>query len=333
VNELSFFIDFDQLSHVQGPGHPERPARLERLRTILGNFPEIPQNASEPATAAELRTVHTASYVDRLLSLQGKSAVLDPDTRVGPTTIAAARSAAGCAIAAARSVFRGDSQRSFAIVRPPGHHAEAGQAMGFCYFNNVALMAEAALDEGAERVLIVDWDVHHGNGTQHSFEDRADVAVVNLHQWPFYPGSGALKETGKGSGRGFTVNCPLEAGAGDSDYLELFDRVVLPYAKSFSPEIILVSAGYDSHERDPLGAMNVTDRGFGQMAARLRSLADELCEGRLAATLEGGYDLDGLAGGVSATIEAWKGRPTPVEASTGASAEVEAIVVFHNASR
>ncbi len=331
--ELAIFADYSQTSHVQGPGHPERPERLSTLEASLQEVPGLPVfEMVGHASREDLVRVHEAAYVDRLLEMRGKSAYLDPDTRVGPTTIDAATSAVNCGLEALNLVLSGGAKRAFSIVRPPGHHAERDRAMGFCYFNSVAILAESAIASSAnkiDRVLIIDWDVHHGNGTQHSFEHRGDVAVVNLHQFPFYPGSGALTERGTGDGVGATLNLPLSAGAGDSEYLALFDDVVRPYAQEFGPDLVLVSAGYDAHVRDPLGAMNVTDAGFGAMARRVRRIADELCEGRLVATLEGGYDLEGLSGGVLMTCAEWMGDTRSIQPVESNSPEVRKLIEFH----
>ena len=228
---------------------------------------------------------------------------LDPDTYVSRESLEVARLAAGGAIDLARAVASGRLHSGLAAVRPPGHHAEAGHAMGFCLFNNVAIAAQALRSEmGIERIAIVDWDVHHGNGTQHVFEGDRDVLFASLHQFPFYPGTGALDERGHDRGLGSTVNLPLPAGCGDAEYGLMFDTLLAPLLLAFKPEFILVSAGFDAHERDPLGGMRVTTRGFGLFARRLCAVADETCGGRIALALEGGYDLEALADSVAEVV-------------------------------
>ena len=202
----------------------------------------------------------------------------------------------------------GRARNAFAVVRPPGHHAEPDQAMGFCLLNNAAIAAEAARRAGAARVLIVDWDVHHGNGTQDIFAARDDVLYMSVHQYPFYPGTGAAREVGGGAGRGATVNCPLPGGQGDADYGVVFHDLFLPAARAFRPDLVIVSAGFDAHARDPLAGMRVSERGFAAMASVLAELADEACGGRLALMLEGGYDLAALTASVRATLEVMAGR-------------------------
>jgi acetoin utilization deacetylase AcuC-like enzyme len=200
-------------------------------------------------------------------------------------------------------VISGRERNAFALVRPPGHHAESGRAMGFCLFNNVAIAAEAALRLGAQRVLVLDWDVHHGNGTQHVFYDRRDVLYQSVHQYPFYPGTGASEELGEGPGTGFTVNCPFPAGRIDADYGAAFHDLFLPIGFLFRPDLILVSAGFDAHRADPLAGMNASERGFAGMCSMVRQLANETCQGRLVLLLEGGYDLDATAQSVHACLE------------------------------
>jgi acetoin utilization deacetylase AcuC-like enzyme len=260
------------------------------------------------ATDAELERVHTPAHLTQLRSLEGAHTQLDADTASSPQSWRAARLAAGAAIGAVELVMRGRSRNAFALVRPPGHHAVPDHAMGFCLLNNVALAAEAARHEGAERVLVLDWDVHHGNGTQDHFWARRDVLYQSIHQYPFYPGSGAVEEVGTGEGLGFTVNCPLPGGQGDGDYSAVFQDLLLPVATAFRPQIILVSAGFDAHREDPLGGMRVTERGFAGMCSALVQLADSLCSGRLVLVLEGGYALGGLSRSVHACLEVMAGQ-------------------------
>ena len=298
------------LAHEAGIGHPESPARL---RAILGDLERAPPEGvvfetPREATAAEIDAVHAPGHRQLLASLAGKRARLDPDTAMSEGSWEAAALAAGAAVGAVEAVWSGRMDNAFALVRPPGHHAEAAQAMGFCLLNNAAIAAEAARRLGAARVLILDWDVHHGNGTQHIFAARDDVLYMSSHQYPFYPGTGAPTEVGVGPGRGFTVNCALPAGQGDADYGAVFHDLFLPAARAFAPEIILVSAGFDPHERDPLAQMCVTERGFAAMATAVDELARETCGGKLVLLLEGGYDLAALPASVRACLEVLGGR-------------------------
>ncbi len=300
------------LGHLAGPMHAESPGRLSAILEALRSH-EVPGTqlvTPRPATRAELEQVHTAEHVAAMLALEGKTAQLDPDTGVSPGSIEAALLAAGAGAQAVTSVMRQEATNAFALVRPPGHHAEASHAMGFCLFNNVALAAEAARREGAQRVLILDWDVHHGNGTQNMFWNRRDVLFCSAHQYPYYPGSGAASEVGEGAGAGFTVNCAMPGGQRDADYGAVFHDVFLPIAQQFRPELILVSAGFDAHRADPIGGMNVTERGFAAMCSAVKSLAQALCGGKLVLLLEGGYDLKALAASAHACVEVLAGHRT-----------------------
>jgi acetoin utilization deacetylase AcuC-like enzyme len=272
------------------------------------------------ATRDELIRVHGERYVDAVLSLAGEEVQLDPDTAVSPGSITAAKLAAGAAAEGVRRVLDGRSQGAFALVRPPGHHAESTRAMGFCLFNNVAVAAAEAHARGLKRVLVVDWDVHHGNGTQRTFYDRSDLLFVSSHQWPFYPGTGHERETGAGEGEGFTVNAPLPAGCGDGDYAAVYGDVLLPIADQYKPELILVSAGFDAHRDDPLASMQVTEEGFAALCGAVKRIADAHCPGKLVLTLEGGYDLDALSQSVRACVEVLAGStPPPLRPDPGLS--------------
>jgi acetoin utilization deacetylase AcuC-like enzyme len=295
------------LDHVCGPGHPESPQRLRRILDDLQGRPIAGTTwaKARPATMPELTAVHSHSHVSRLASLEGRTAALDPDTAMSPGSWRATCAAAGAAIVAVEEVWAGRARNAFALVRPPGHHAEATHAMGFCLINNAAVATEAALRLGARRVAIVDWDVHHGNGTQHLFEDRDDVLYLSSHQYPFYPGTGAPDEVGRGEGIGFTINCALEPGQGDAEYGAVFHDLFSPALEAFSADLTIVSAGFDAHLRDPLAGMRVTERGFAAMCSAVR---DSARQGKLVLLLEGGYDLDALTGSVRATIEALAGR-------------------------
>ncbi len=300
--------DLAMLEHNAGPMHPESPARLRSILELLERAPVkgLQRAPARPATRDELVTVHTAAHVDQVLALDGQSAQLDPDTAMSRGSTQAALLAAGAAAQLTLDVLEGRASNGFALVRPPGHHAERSHAMGFCLFNNIAVAAEVAL-RSVDRVLIVDWDVHHGNGTQSAFAGRDDVLFMSSHQFPFYPGSGAPTEVGVGAGAGYTVNCALPSGQGDADYGAVFERVFLPIARAYAPQLILVSAGFDPHRHDPLGGMNVSERGFAAMCSALKTLALEVCDGRMVCLLEGGYDLDGLANSVHACLEVLTG--------------------------
>jgi len=303
------------LEHSNGPGHPESRERLEAIDRMLDSFPEpdrLEELAARDARLEELAWVHTPEYIHRIEATQERSfSMLDPDTGAGPESYAAALRAAGGVLQAVDAVLEGGRSGAFALVRPPGHHAEADRAMGFCLFNNVAVAATYALRRhGLERVLIVDWDVHHGNGTMHSFYDRPEVLYFSIHQYPHYPGTGSVEEIGRGKGAGYTINVPLPGGQGDADYLAVFRQVLLPVAREYAPELILVSAGFDAHQEDPLADMRLSADGFACLTAALRGLAAECCPGRLALALEGGYQLKALAEGVAAVLtELLDGRP------------------------
>jgi acetoin utilization deacetylase AcuC-like enzyme len=297
------------LEHRAGPMHPESPGRLKAITDLLARAPieGVEAGSPRPATRAELLAVHDAAYLDRVLGLAGQTAELDEDTGMSPKSAEASLLAAGAAAELTLDVLEGRAQNGFALVRPPGHHAERRHAMGFCLFNNIAIAAEVARSK-VDRVLIVDWDVHHGNGTQSHFWARSDVLFMSAHQYPFYPGSGDPSETGAGAGGGYTVNCGLPEGQGDADYGDVFERLFLPIARRFRPQLVLVSAGFDAHRADPLGGMDVTERGFAAMCSAVKAVADETAAGRLVLLLEGGYDLDGLANSVHACVEVLAGR-------------------------
>jgi acetoin utilization deacetylase AcuC-like enzyme len=256
------------------------------------------------ATRDELVRVHAPEYVDLIAETAGRAVALDPDTYTSPDSHATALLAAGAAIDAVDLVMGGRATAVLAMVRPPGHHAERARAMGFCLFNNAAVAAAHARANGARRVAIVDFDVHHGNGTQHSFESDSSVLYISLHQFPFYPGTGAADEIGAGEGRGFTVNLPLELGSVDDDYRVAFSEIVVPVLRQFAPDLVLVSAGFDAHERDPLAGQRLTTGAFAAMTMELRRVAEECCGGRLILVTEGGYDLRALAESLEAVIAA-----------------------------
>jgi len=312
---MAVLLLFDETmtQHNPGPGHPESPDRLEAIWNDLRARPVAGTEVAAPpqATRDELRRVHDDAYVARILALRGREARLDPDTATSAASVDAALLAAGAAAEAVRRVLAGQAQSAFALVRPPGHHAESTRAMGFCLFNNVAVAASEAHARGVSRVLCVDWDVHHGNGTQHSFYTRRDLLFCSTHQYPLYPGTGHESETGQGAGEGFTVNLPLPAGCGDGDYATCFADVLLPIADAYRPELVLVSAGFDAHRDDPLAGMAVTEEGFAALCGAVKEIADRHCPGRVVLTLEGGYDLRALARSTRACIEVLAGAEAP----------------------
>ena len=288
--------------HTTPPGHPERPERAEVFDRIAGAWRERGGRVVEPrpVTRAELLRVHDEAYVASIEAVDGRAAMLDPDTFTSPESVAIARLAAGAAVQAAEHALD-TGETAFALVRPPGHHAERDTAMGFCLFNNVAVAAAAAVARGLSRVAVVDIDVHHGNGTQWMFYADPRVFYMSTHQYPFYPGTGAADETGTGAGKGFTLNVPLPAGARDEDYATAYAAITGALDR-YAPQLLLVSAGYDAHADDPLASMRVSTDGYAQIVGTLRAAAARArCP--LALVTEGGYDLDALAACVEASIE------------------------------
>jgi acetoin utilization deacetylase AcuC-like enzyme len=295
--------------HVTPPGHPEAPERADVFDAVALAFRRRGGSVVEPraATREELERVHSPAYLDAIARTSGRAVALDADTFTSPESCDVALLAAGAAIEAVESAAE-KRRSSMALVRPPGHHAEADRAMGFCLYNNVAAAAAHALARGAARVAVVDYDVHHGNGTQWMFYDDPRVLYVSLHQHPFYPGTGAADEAGVGAGEGLTVNVPLEAGATDADYDAVFTALVVPVLRRFSPEVLLVSAGFDAHEHDPLASMRVTVEGYAAMTRHLQRVADACCGGVMTLVTEGGYDLPALAACLLAAIGVLESR-------------------------
>lgn len=286
------------LEHPGFPGFPDQPRRLTGVLDQLQRSGRAAEPVEEhPGSREAVTRVHPAGYVERFRRAveRGDGLFDSADNPIAAATWGAAWGAAEAALAAADWVAEGAGRQAFAAVRPPGHHAEPARAMGFCFFNNVAVAADHLLARhGADRVAIFDFDVHHGNGTQHRFEERSDVFFVSTHQYPFYPGTGSASEKGRGAGEGFTLNLPLPAGTGDDLYGEVIRERVLPALRGYRPEVLLLSAGFDAWRRDPLGGMAVTEAGFRSWGSWLRELADEVCDGRVVAVLEGGYDLVAL---------------------------------------
>jgi acetoin utilization deacetylase AcuC-like enzyme len=311
--------------HVPPGFHPERPERLAAaLRGVAARRGPSVHVPARPASREELAAVHDPAYLDALERAFARGqGFLDADTYFSAGTHEAAWRAAGGACALVDALIDGVAPIGALLARPPGHHATADRAMGFCILNNIAVAAAHARARGLERVAIVDWDVHHGNGTQAVFERDPSVLFVSLHQWPLYPGTGAAGETGAGEGRGTTVNVPLPAGSDGRTYAAAFEQLVLPVVSEFRPELMLISAGFDAHVRDPLGSMRLDDGAFAWMASRLRALADATAGGRIAMALEGGYDLRALEGGMAATLRGLSGDAELELVTPAASGEAQ----------
>lgn len=315
--ETAYVYDPIYLKHNR-PSHPENARRLERIMETLddrGLLDRLRLLEPRPATEEELLHVHTRRHLQHVEEVaQRGGGYLDPDTYVSTQSFEAALMAAGGLVHAVEKVLDGEIANAFALVRPPGHHATAGRAMGFCLFNNVAVAAQAAAArEGIERVFIVDFDVHHGNGTADTFASDPDVFYVSTHQYPYYPGTGAKEDIGRGAGAGSTLNVPLPRNVGDDGYTRIFETLVRPVAERFNPDLILVSAGYDAHWDDPLAQMSLSLTGYAALVRTLVELADQVCEGRLVLTLEGGYQLDVLSHGVLNAFYALLGEETVID--------------------
>lgn len=305
-------VDKRYMEHDPGSHHVESP---ERLRAIYELFedPDFKDKfvKVEPrqATHEELYWNHTKGHIERIAATAGKAfSCLDPDTRTSETSYDVALLAVGGVFSLIDALFDKKITDGFALVRPPGHHAEADQAMGFCLFNNIALGAHYLINRyGLKKILIVDWDIHHGNGTQHSFYDRSDVLYFSTHQFPYYPGTGNFSETGSGAGEGYTVNVPLPGGQDEGEYTAIFQNILRPVALEYKPEIALVSAGFDIYYKDPLGTMQVTEKGFAGLTRILMDIAEACCKKRLLLVLEGGYNVLGQKESVRAVLNELSG--------------------------
>jgi acetoin utilization deacetylase AcuC-like enzyme len=313
-------IFFDPLfeEHKTGHGHPERPERLQAAMKALqssGLLEQLDVRSSRDATVPEIELIHSSSYIEQVQKMcEAGGGHLDMDTAVSPQTYRAALRAAGALLDSVDGCLEGTFSKSLCLVRPPGHHALPTRGMGFCIFNNIAIAARYAIDtKGLSRVMIVDWDAHHGNGTQDVFYQDSDVLYVSLHQFPHYPGTGWVDETGRGEGKRFTINFPFPAGTGEEHYLKALEQVIVPAGRRFSPDFMMVSAGYDSHEGDLLCSMRLNDLSYRKITERLVDLAGETCEGRMITTLEGGYNIDAQARSIVQTVAGLAGIELPAD--------------------
>lgn len=291
-------IDTRYQDHQPGQHHPERPARIGGLLRAVESYQRsgLSRFAPRLATEEEIALIHDTAHIGRVAATAGQDHfAFDADTHVSAQSYETARLATGGLLSILEAVMEREIDNGFALVRPPGHHAERNRAMGFCLFNSAAIGAQYLREKfGLKRVLLMDWDLHHGNGSQHSFYDDPGVLYASTHQYPYYPGTGAAEEVGQGAGTGYTLNLPIPAGWGDAEYQHLFQTIIDPICRQFDPEFVLISAGFDAHVRDPLGGLQVTEEGFSALARVLLRIARDHAQGRCAALLEGGYDLVGL---------------------------------------
>jgi acetoin utilization deacetylase AcuC-like enzyme len=311
--KTAFVYDPLFLNHDTGRSHPERSQRLVAAHDLIQSRPwysDLIQLKPAPADLKWVETIHDKRYIERVhQACSGQQRHLDsPDVSISRESYDVALNAVGSLLGIADQVMNEKADNGFAMIRPPGHHAENDVAMGFCLFNGIAIAARYLQESyGLERILILDWDVHHGNGTQHTFEQDPSVFYISLHQFPHYPGTGARSETGIGAGEGATLNCPMSPGLGDEHYRQAFQEIILPRAKSFAPDAVLISAGFDAHFADPLGSINLDNQSYVWMTQAMMELADQCCDGRLISVLEGGYDLDALAESVSEHVNVLRG--------------------------
>ncbi|MBV9864398.1 MAG: histone deacetylase [Abitibacteriaceae bacterium] len=304
--KTAFLTDSRFRNHTNGPHHPERPARLDAIDEALqrnGLWDALWKPEFAAAQDEHLLLCHTLQLVERIQRMAAAGGgSIDPDTAVSPASFEVARLAVGAAVRAVDAVLGGECDNAFVAVRPPGHHAETNRAMGFCLFNNIACAARyAQRQHGLERVAILDWDVHHGNGTQEIFYEDPSAFFFSVHQAPLFPYQGWREERGRGAAIGTTMNVPLSAGQGDDEYAQVWELLAEP-VQEFAPQMIFISAGFDAHARDPLGGMRVSAAGFRHLMQQTKTWAEQLCDGRIVCVLEGGYDLDGLSESVAATL-------------------------------
>jgi len=335
VHRVNIYADPTSAAHHGAGDHPERPARLTACLEVIGAAGLEVTTELAPATGEQLARVHSAAYLGRLERFCARGGgSIDADTYAGPESFAIAARASG-ALCRAVSDALGSGQRSFCLPRPPGHHATSDQAMGFCLLNHAAVGAAEALQLGARKVAIVDYDVHHGNGTQDIFWSDPNVLYVSLHQFPWYPGTGRLTDIGEGAGKGATVNVPLPSGTPEDIYFAAMQHIVVPALRRFAPDLIIVSAGFDAHEADPLAEMELTAESFEVLTAVLVEAASDLCGGRIVLTLEGGYDLRALAASTMAALTALGGEgagviPSLADSPTRNLEALERAIDFHS---
>ena len=301
---LTVFTDLAFYNHNPGRWHPESPARLDAVLEACKSVSGIQLiNECRPANRKEIELIHSAryfNYISNIEVLDNEPIMIDPDTGFSEGSFEAALKAVGAVIDAVKFVFSGDGNRAFCAVRPPGHHAEKDTSKGFCIFNNIAIGAAYAVVNGsAGKVAIIDWDVHHGNGTQNAFYDRSDVFYISLHQFPYYPGSGSVSEKGAGDGKGYNLNIPIRFGSSDEDYRQTFNSTILPALDDYRPELIMISAGFDTHMNDPLAGIDLSSEMYGEMTRHLTGIADKYCHGRIVSVLEGGYSMHVLKSSVT----------------------------------
>lgn len=309
MKRVGFIYHPDYLKHATGPGHPERPERLSHLVNYLLGRPvwnSLVHAQPRQAMVEHVTLVHPENYVTGIAQAcaTGVSVLDSGDTHACKESYDVALLAVGAVTGAVDQVVDGSLDSAFCAVRPPGHHAETATAMGFCLFNNAAIAARyAQKNHGIERVAVLDWDVHHGNGTQQIFYEDPSVLYISLHQYPFYPGTGSESETGSGKGEGFTVNCPMKAGSGEKEYLNAFQQRIIPALDLFKPQLLILSAGFDAHQDDPLAGINLTEETFAKMTRMVKESAVKHCAGKIVSVLEGGYDLVALARSVEKHLE------------------------------
>jgi acetoin utilization deacetylase AcuC-like enzyme len=330
MSSLAIIKDDRYTEHNPGDGHPESPNRLRVIHELIDReFSGLPIIPPRLATQSELSLVHEPSYIQTVANTEGRAhSQLDPDTGLSARSYEIARLAVGGLLNGVDSLLKTPNSEFktpnsiFAFVRPPGHHAETDRGMGFCIFNNIAIAAAYAREQyGLKRILIVDWDLHHGNGTQHAFYEDPGVLFFSSHQYPYYPGSGGFSEVGVGIGAGFTVNAPFPTGFGDAEYLSVYTKILEPIAIEYMPELVLISAGFDPFVKDPLGGMRVTGEGFGALAGLVQDIAQRTCDGKVLITLEGGYSPDGLREGVRSVLKALTTPRKQLHASSPPAAE------------
>ncbi|MCX7957713.1 MAG: histone deacetylase [Deltaproteobacteria bacterium] len=316
------------IRHSAGEYHPESPQRLHKIyKEIEPLIPELKKINLREATYDELSLVHSEKYIDLIDKLRDKDFSLDADTSGNIYSSETAFIAAGTSVELARRIAKGEFDNGFALIRPPGHHAESGRAMGFCIFNNVAVAAANLINEGlAGKIVIIDWDIHHGNGTQHMFYNRDDIIYFSTHLYPYYPGTGYFDETGENKGRHYTINVPLTPHKTDDDFLNIFSEILIPVTEKFRPDFIMISAGYDIYYKDPLGSMKVTEEGFYRFTEFFKHLAKTYCNNRLCLFLEGGYNTDGLAKSVYKTLKSLLNDRTELPEINKPTAEIINII-------